>query len=97
MKSKHQLHVHMFQERHSSILNIVTAKQMHALLGNPKEVDDEGLLMDVDVQLMKMCHHAKTNDVMLTISFSPLPKRLLMERLKNTATASSARMYHIPQ
>ena len=50
MKSKGQLHVCMFQERHNSVLNIVTAKWMHALLGNPKEVDDEGLLMDVNVQ-----------------------------------------------
>jgi hypothetical protein len=40
----------MFQERHNFILNIVTAKQTHASLGNPKEVDDEGFLMDVDVQ-----------------------------------------------
>jgi hypothetical protein len=40
----------MFQERHNSVLNIVTAKWTHALLGNPKEVDNEGLLMDVDVQ-----------------------------------------------
>ena len=50
MKSKGQLHVHMFQERHNSVLNIVTAKRARASLGNPKEVDDEGLLMDVDVQ-----------------------------------------------
>jgi hypothetical protein len=49
MKSEGQLHVRMFQERHNSVLNIVTAKQTHASLGNPKEVDNEGLLMDVDV------------------------------------------------
>jgi hypothetical protein len=50
MKSEGQLHVRMFQERHNSVLNIVTAKRARASLGNPKEVDDEGLLMDVDVQ-----------------------------------------------
>ena len=50
MKSEGQLHVCMFQEKHDSVLNIVTAKQMHASLGNPKEVGDKGLLMDVDVQ-----------------------------------------------
>ena len=42
--------MHVFQERHNSVLNIVTAKRMCASLGNPKEVDDEGLLMDVNVQ-----------------------------------------------
>jgi hypothetical protein len=51
MKSKHQLQVRsMFQERHNFVLNIIIAKRTHASLGNPKEVDDEGLLMDVDVQ-----------------------------------------------
>ena len=63
----------MFQERHNSVLNIVTAKRTHASLGNPKEVDDEGLLMDVDVpmsmQSTKVCHSAKTNGVMLTRPF----------------------------
>jgi hypothetical protein len=37
-------------KRDNFILNIVIAKQTHASLGNPKEVDDEGFLMDVDVQ-----------------------------------------------
>jgi hypothetical protein len=37
-------------KKHKFILNIVVAKKMHASLGNPKEVDDEGFLMDVDVQ-----------------------------------------------
>jgi hypothetical protein len=50
MKSKCQLHVRIFQERHNPVLNIVTAKWTCASLGNPKEVDDEGLLIDVDVQ-----------------------------------------------
>ena len=51
IKRKHQLQVcNMFQERHDFVLNIVIAKRTHASLGNPKEVDDEGLLMDVDVQ-----------------------------------------------
>ena len=51
MKSKYQLlHVRMFQERLNFILNTVIAKQMHTSLGNPKEVDDKGFLMDVDVQ-----------------------------------------------
>jgi hypothetical protein len=40
----------MFQERHNSVLNIVTAKWACASLGNPKEVDNKGLLMDVNVQ-----------------------------------------------
>jgi hypothetical protein len=31
-------------------LYVVTAKQTHASLGNPKDVDDEGLLVDVNVQ-----------------------------------------------
>ena len=35
--------------KHGSTLNII-AKQMQASLGNLKEVDDEGLLMDIDVQ-----------------------------------------------
>ena len=51
MKSKCWLHVRTFRERHNSILNtIITAKWTHSSLGNPKEVDDEGFLMDVDVQ-----------------------------------------------
>ena len=50
MKSEGQLHMCMFQERHDSVLNIVTAKQTCASLGNPKAVDDEGLLMDVNIQ-----------------------------------------------
>ena len=50
MKSEHQLHVRMFQERHNFILNIVIAKRPHGTLGNPKEVDNEGFLMDVNIQ-----------------------------------------------
>jgi hypothetical protein len=32
------------------LLNVVTAKKTHGSLGNPVDVDSDGLLIDVDVQ-----------------------------------------------
>ena len=45
-------------------------------------------------QLKKMCHCMKTNDVTLTISFSPPLRRVLMERWRSIVSASSANTYH---
>ena len=37
-------------KKHITVLNLITAKWLWASLGNPKEVDNQGLLIDVNVQ-----------------------------------------------
>ena len=87
--------------KHDSTLNIITAKWMQASLGTPKEVDNKGLLMDIDVQPIDedvplASHKDKRHDIDHFFQ-SLLLRRLLMERLKNIVIASSAHTYHIPR
>jgi hypothetical protein len=79
-----------------SFLMGLAAKKTCALLGNPVDIDDEGLLADIEVQpiddIVPMREDKQRDINKLSSSSSFLFQRLSMEKRKNTAVVNSACM-----